>query len=134
MLTSNERLIMSKEEKQERVSLQDSLPAFASPPPPPVCHLHCSKKKVYDDHEAQVHLLFVNIRAGASPSQPDLPAERRGRVLVDHAVQTCYICSASELIGHRVLKMAVLFFLCACPLTVQSKPPFSAWMRVCACV
>lgn len=70
MLTNNETLITSEEEKQERVSLQDSLPAFASPPPPPVCHLYCSKK-VYDDHEAQVHLLFVN---SASPPHPDLLA------------------------------------------------------------
>lgn len=61
---------MSEEEKRVRISLQESLPVVASPPP-----RLCTAAKVCNDREARARLLFVNVRAGASSSHPK-PAGR----------------------------------------------------------
>lgn len=80
------------------------------------------------DQEAQACLLFINIRTG--PSLSSQPAGGEAKLQQIMQIQTRYICSASELIGHGVLKKGA-FFSCVCSLTVQS-----VQSRVCvyACV
>lgn len=91
----------------------------------------CSSSSSSSDQETQACLLFINIRTG--PSLSSQPAGGEAKLQQIMQIQTRYICSASELIGHGVLKKAVcvVFFSCVCSLTVQA---LCVCMCACVCV
>lgn len=99
-----------------RISLQDSLPIFFSPPPPLLRHLRCSQSLQQQQQQqwswSARRLVCSSSTSGPVPlSHPNLPGERP-RSNRSRRFLTRYICSTWRLTGRGALKKGWFSFLC----------------------
>lgn len=133
--------IMSMQEKQdEGFSLQDSLPIFESPPPPPrLRHLHCRESLLWTSAAAAAAAVVMKHRlvCSSSTSEPVrlslIPTcRRKGHALADHAESNTLhlLCVGAN--RTQSLKKAVFFFFCLCSSNSSTQArSLSLYMCVC---